>query len=101
MSERSPLASTPRKRPPQNPRAPKSGVSALTPQEAAFVLGRSVATLARWRVTGEGPAFVRPKSRLVRYRLVDLEAFLGTAVRSTTEADSRDAAREAAREARR
>jgi hypothetical protein len=65
----------------------------LTPEEAAYVLNRTVATLARWRVTGEGPAFVRPKPRLVRYRLVDLEAFLGAPVQSTTEADARDAAR--------
>ncbi len=82
-----------KRRKPQIPRAPKPGTSALAPEEAAYVLGRSVATLARWRIQGEGPAFVRPKPRLVRYRLEDLEAFLGTPVRSTTEADARDAAR--------
>lgn len=86
-------ASGRKRRKPQHPRAPQPGATALTPEEAAYVLGRSVATLARWRVTGEGPAFVRPKPRLVRYRLVDIEAFLGTPVQSTTEADARDAAR--------
>lgn len=94
MSVISPPEGAPRKaRKPQLPRAPKLGATTLTPEEAAYVLDRSVATLARWRVTGEGPAFVRPKPRLVRYRLVDLEAFLGAPVRSTTEADARDAAR--------
>ena len=83
-------------RKPQTPRAPHPNAVTLTPEEAAYVLGRSVATLARWRVTGEGPAFVRPKPRLVRYRLADIEAFLGAPVRSTTEADARDAARYAA-----
>jgi hypothetical protein len=82
-----------RKRRCQLPRAPQPGASALTPAEAAYLLNRSVATLARWRVTGEGPAFVRPKPRLVRYRLADIEAFLGAPVRSTTEADAADAAR--------
>jgi hypothetical protein len=60
----------------------------LTPEEAAFVVGRSVATLARWRLTGDGPRFLRPRARLVRYRLADLHAFMGAAFTSTTEADS-------------
>lgn len=83
-------------RKPQLPRPPKPNAVTFTPEEVAYLLGRSVATLARWRVTGEGPAFVRPKPRLVRYRLEDIEAFLGAPVRSTTEADARDAARYAA-----
>jgi len=89
----SPCEAAGRKRRSQLPRAPQPGASALTPEEAAYLLNRSVATLARWRVTGEGPAFVRPKPRLVRYRLADIEAFLGAPVQSTTEADARDAAR--------
>lgn len=75
------------------PRPPHPNATTFTAEEAAYLLGRSVATLARWRVMGEGPAFLRPKPRLVRYRLADLEAFLGAPVRSTTEADARDAAR--------
>ena len=93
MSVISPIEAAGRKRrKPQIPRAPKPGTTALTTEEAAYVLGRSVATLARWRIEGEGPVFVRPKPRLVRYRLADIEAFLGAPVRSTTEADARDAA---------
>ena len=77
----------------QVPAAPRDGATLLTPEEAAYLLGRSVATLARWRVTGEGPAFVRPKPRLVRYRRDDIDAFFGAPIRSTTEADARDAYR--------
>ncbi len=87
---------TRKERKPRLPRAPHPDATILTVEEAAYWLKRSVATLDRWRVTGEGPAFLRPKPRLVRYRLADLEAFLGTAVRSTTEAATRDAAREQA-----
>jgi predicted DNA-binding transcriptional regulator AlpA len=81
-----------RKRPATPPRPPRPGADLLEPSEAAHLLGLSVATLARWRMAGKGPAFVRPAPRLVRYRRADIDAWLGAAVRSTTEADARGAA---------
>jgi hypothetical protein len=44
-------------------------------QEAAELLGCSVALLRKWRVTREGPAFCK-LGRLVRYAEADLLAFL-------------------------
>lgn len=72
------------------PCPPRPGIDLLVPAEAAYLLNRSVATLARWRVAGTGPAFTRPMRRMVFYRRADIEAFLGEAVQSTTEADARD-----------
>ncbi len=56
-----------------------SGPHLLTPKQAAEFLGVSVDTLARWRVLGVGPAFVkfsRAKQALVRYRREDLDGFI-------------------------
>lgn len=38
----------------------------LTPQDVAHKLRLAVGTLANWRVSGEGPAYVKV-GRLVRY----------------------------------
>ena len=51
--------------------------------EAAEALGLSHRTLQRWRVTGEGPTFVK-LGRRVRYRPADLEAFVEESRRSST-----------------
>jgi predicted DNA-binding transcriptional regulator AlpA len=51
-------------------------------------LGCSVRTLERYRVSGDGPRFVKI-GRLVRYRAIDLDAWLAERVRgSTSEADA-------------
>ncbi len=58
-----------------------------SPREAAEFLGVSVHTLARWRVLGTGPAFVkfsRAKQAIVRYRREDLERFIRAHVRTST-----------------
>jgi hypothetical protein len=47
----------------------------LNEQQAAQVLGCSVAALRRWRLLGYGPAFVK-LGRLVRYSETDLAAFV-------------------------
>jgi predicted DNA-binding transcriptional regulator AlpA len=39
----------------------------LTPREAAAVLGRSVQTLANWRHTKRGPAFIKLSNGLIQY----------------------------------
>ena len=59
----------------------------LTPAKVAELLAVSEVTLARWRRTGKGPAFLklqRGRSGLVRYRLSDVEAFLGACSRAST-----------------
>lgn len=52
---------------------------------AAERLGVAASTLARWRVTGEGPDFVR-LGRRVGYRLADLDAWVTQNIRSSTAA---------------
>lgn len=89
MSQSSPLSPGARKRRPTAPRAPRTGAELLEPAEAAYLLNLSVPTLARWRMEGKGPAFVRPAARIVRYQRADIEAWLGASVRSTSEADAR------------
>ena len=59
----------------------------LTPGQTSKRLKIAKQTLARWRVEGKGPRFVRLGNR-VFYRNVDLEAFLTSRVfSSTAEAD--------------
>jgi predicted DNA-binding transcriptional regulator AlpA len=48
----------------------------LRPPQAASYLGVAVATLSKWRVTGQGPLFARA-GRAVVYRRRDLDAWLG------------------------
>jgi predicted DNA-binding transcriptional regulator AlpA len=47
----------------------------LLDEEAATFLAVSTRTLARWRVVGFGPKFIRISSRAVRYRKRDLIAW--------------------------
>ncbi len=47
----------------------------LTVEEAAARLKLSKHTLNRWRVTGEGPPFVKYGPRLVRYAAARLDAW--------------------------
>ena len=47
----------------------------LTVEEAAQRLKISKHTLNRWRVTGEGPPFVKYGPRLVRYAECELDAW--------------------------
>ncbi len=59
----------------------------LTPEEAARHLKMAKQTLARWRVEGTGPPFVRLGTRIF-YRRSDLHAFVaGRVFSSTAEAD--------------
>jgi predicted DNA-binding transcriptional regulator AlpA len=44
-------------------------------REAAGTLGCSVALLRKWRLFGDGPAYVKI-GRLVRYQQADIDAFL-------------------------
>ena len=47
----------------------------LTVEDAAAHLKISKHTLNRWRVTGEGPPFIKYGPRLVRYLLTDLDGW--------------------------
>jgi hypothetical protein len=67
-----------------------------TPEEAAGYLRVSPATMANWRTTGEGPRFLRPARRVIRYYADECQRWVESRglVSSTTEADGRE--REAA-----
>lgn len=52
--------------------------------QAAEFLRLSRSALAKWRVTGAGPRFVKVGPHSVRYRRVDLEAFITAGIRRST-----------------
>ncbi len=56
----------------------------LTTDEAARQLRVSPKTMAYWRQTGDGPAFMRLGSRTVRYRADDLAAYMNGRRRQNT-----------------
>ena len=56
----------------------------LTPDQAAAYIGVAKITLAKWRITGSGPPFHRPKPRLIRYLRSELDAWIGAKLRSTS-----------------
>ena len=61
----------------------------LTPNDAARLLALSRSWLAKLRMTGDGPAYVK-LGRQVRYRLSDLQAWTeGAVCQSTSDADIR------------
>jgi excisionase family DNA binding protein len=57
--------------------------SLLNQKQAAHVLGVSVRTLERHRVSGTGPRWVR-LGRLVRYRQSDLDGWVESNLRTST-----------------
>jgi predicted DNA-binding transcriptional regulator AlpA len=57
----------------------------LRPPAAAAFLGVAVQTLARWRVEGSGPEFVKIGERLVGYPEDGLHRFVAKRRRSTSE----------------
>lgn len=62
----------------------------LSPKELADILGVTPATLERWRVSGDGPKFVKLGNRAhspVRYRVEDVQAFIAAQERSSTSDD--------------
>ena len=56
----------------------------LRPPEAAQYLGLSESTLAKQRLRGDGPRFVKLGSRAVGYSLQELDAYLVACTRSST-----------------
>ena len=55
----------------------------LNVQEAAMFLGLKQRTMDKWRVTGEGPPFVKI-GRSVRYDRSDLQAYMAKRIRRST-----------------
>jgi hypothetical protein len=64
----------------------------LRPPAAAAFLGVAAQTLARWRVEGTGPEFVKIGARLVAYPEDGLYRFVAKRRRSTSEPPSHGAA---------
>ena len=63
---------------------PHSSLTGLLDEtRAARILDLSVKTLRRWRWAGKGPTF-RKIGRAVRYAPSDLEAFISSALRTST-----------------
>jgi hypothetical protein len=58
----------------------------ITPAAAAERLSVNAKVLERWRGTGAGPDFVRLRSKTIRYRPADLDAFASGRVRCSTAA---------------
>ena len=59
----------------------------LTTKEVSFFLGVSLSTLARYRVKGTGPKFVKfgdEKQCTIRYREEDVEAYIKGSLRAST-----------------
>lgn len=56
----------------------------LTEKEAAKILGFSIRTLQKWRVSGNGPKYIRCSARAIRYRRRDLDAFIEDRVKQST-----------------
>lgn len=64
----------------------------LTVEEAARRLNLSKHTLNRWRVTGEGPPFLKYGPRLVRYSASTLDAWAVSRVHGSTREYARKSA---------
>jgi predicted DNA-binding transcriptional regulator AlpA len=64
--------------------SPKPQTRVLRTPAAAEYVGLSDSTLEKFRLTGEGPQFVRIGVRAVGYRIEDLEAWLAERVRRST-----------------
>lgn len=61
----------------------------MRPRQAAEHLGVAVASLAKWRVSGDGPEFLK-LGAAVRYRMQDLDAWVESRrARSTAETTGR------------
>lgn len=55
----------------------------MTAEETAALIGVTANTLAKWRVTGAGPAYVKLE-RMVRYDPRDVEDFIAARRRGNT-----------------
>ena len=68
----------------------------LSSQALAERLNVSQRSLERWRITGEGPAFLRAGGRRVLYRLADVERWEAERVHASRAAEMAGQSRRAA-----
>jgi hypothetical protein len=73
-----------------DPSRPQPIFKLMKTAAAARFLGRSASTLAKYRMTGEGPPFVK-LGQAVRYDMADLQAYIARSRRQSTSARSRPA----------
>lgn len=59
-------------------------VQLLTPKQAAEILAVSLRTLEYWRMTGEGPRYLKLSRATIRYTAADLAAFQAACARRNT-----------------
>jgi predicted DNA-binding transcriptional regulator AlpA len=64
--------------------SPRPQTRVLRTPGAAEYVGLSDSTLEKFRLTGDGPKFVRIGVRAVGYRIEDLDAWLAERVRRST-----------------
>jgi predicted DNA-binding transcriptional regulator AlpA len=64
--------------------SPKPQIRVLRTPAAAEYLGLSPSTIEKFRLTGEGPKFVRIGARAVGYRIEDLDGWLAERLRRST-----------------
>ncbi len=62
----------------------------LRPSEAAKYLGLSESTLAKRRLRGDSPRYVKLGSRAVGYPLDELKAYIATCLRTSTSDEGND-----------
>lgn len=62
----------------------RSSLRVMTPIQAAEYLTLSISTLARMRISGNGPTFIRLSPQKIGYRQTDLDKFLEARVRTST-----------------
>ena len=77
------LEPRPNSKPPQDGELDRYVIRA---KEAAKFIGVAEATLAQWRMTGEGPQFVKNGPRQVLYRIGDIKAWIDKNVVASTSA---------------
>jgi len=62
----------------------ESGVIQYNEAQTARLLGLSRKTLQKFRLTGEGPRYIRVSARCVRYRIADIRVWQESKLVSST-----------------
>jgi len=62
----------------------ESGVIQYNEAQTARLLGLSRKTLQKFRLTGEGPRYIRVSARCVRYRIADIHTWQESKLVSST-----------------
>ncbi len=68
----------------QVPVLDRASLRVMTPIQASEYLTLSISTLARMRIAGNGPTFIRLSPQKIGYRQTDLDKFLEARVRTST-----------------